>query len=599
MKKNFSLFSNFYIPITVLIGILLYILGLYKNIFWSHIFAVAVILFGSFTLIKETVLSIFKKQFALDYIAIMAIFLSVFTGQYLIGLVIVLMFSGGNALENYGMTKAKQSLTALTDRIPHEVVLWNDGAADVKKAVEDVGVGTKIIVRKGEVVPLDGVLITEEAITDESSLTGEPYVVEKLKGDQIRSGTINVGDVLVIEVTKRDNESTYYKIVEMVRRAQEEKSPFIRLADRYSTVFTILTAIISVAAYFISHDINRVLAVLVVATPCPLILATPIALFGGMNSAAKKRILIKKISSLEVLSRCSAVVLDKTGTITLGQPEVTRVNLFDKKLSEREVYSIAEAIERNSLHPLAKAIIAKANEVGAKHLPVQKVSEKIGLGISAFINGKTYTLAKMGKYHHSNAIELHEEENLVAIFEFEDKLKTDSSNIISELKRLGLELYIFTGDRDENARKILEKLGKETSSGIIVRSGFSPEDKKNGIQELKKNKRIVAMIGDGINDAPALAIADVGMVFSNEEQTAASEAADVVFLGGSLSSITFIINNAKKTIRIALESILFGIGLSIVAMIFAAIGYIPPLFGAILQEIIDIIVIINALRASK
>jgi P-type E1-E2 ATPase len=385
----------------------------------------------------------------------------------------------------------------------------------------------------------------------------------------------------------------------MVRRAQEEKSPFIRLADRYSTVFTILTAIISVAAYFISHDINRVLAVLVVATPCPLILATPIALFGGMNSAAKKRILIKKISSLEVLSRCSAVVLDKTGTITLGQPEVTRVNIFDKKLSEREVYSIAEAIERNSLHPLAKAIIAKANEVGAKHLPVQKVSEKIGLGISAFINGKTYTLAKMGKYHHSNAIELHEEENLVAIFEFEDKLKTDSSNIISELKRLGLELYIFTGDRDENARKILEKLGKETSSGIIVRAGFSPEDKKNGIQELKKNKRIVGMIGDGINDAPALAIADVGMVFSNEEQTAASEAADVVFLGGSLSSITFIINNAKKTIRIALESILFGISLSIAAMIFAAIGYIPPLFGAILQEIIDIIVIINALRASK
>ena len=238
----------------------------------------------------------------------------------------------------------------------------------------------------------------------------------------------------------------------------------------------------------IALGVYRVLAVLVVATPCPLILATPIALFGGMNSAAKKRILIKKISSLEVLSRCSAVVLDKTGTITLGQPEVTRVNLFDKKLSEREVYSIAEAIERNSLHPLAKAIIAKANEVGAKHLPVQKVSEKIGLGISAFINGKTYTLAKMGKYHHSNAIELHEEENLVAIFEFEDKLKTDSSNIISELKRLGLELYIFTGDRDENARKILEKLGKETSSGIIVRAGFSPEDKKMVFKSSRKIK---------------------------------------------------------------------------------------------------------------
>ncbi len=599
MKKFLKFFSNFYIPILVLVGILIYLITLSISNLLAHIVAIITVLLGSFGLIKETVLSILKKQFALDYIAILAICLSVFTGQYLIGLVIVLMFTGGKALENYGMAKAKESLTGLTDRIPHEVVLWNEGKSDVKKKVAEVNVGEKIIVRKGEVVPLDGTLISDEAITDESSLTGEPYVIEKMKDDQIRSGTINVGNMLVMQVTRKDNDSTYHKIVEMVRHAQEEKSPFIRLADRYSTVFTILTTIISIGAYFISHDINRVLAVLVVATPCPLILATPIALFGGMNAAAKKRVLIKKISCLEILSRSSAVVLDKTGTITLGQPQVSGLTILDKSLTEQEVYSIAEAIERNSLHPLAKAIVAKAKEVGAKHFTVQNVSEKIGQGISATIHEKTYTLAKMGKYHHSNAIELHEGQNLVAVFEFEDKLKNDSSSIISELKKLGLELYIFTGDRDENAKKALEQLGKAVSSGITVKSGCTPEDKKNGIFALKKNKKVVVMVGDGINDAPALAMADVGMVFSNEEQTAASEAADIVFLGGDLSSITFTINVAKKTIRIALESILFGIGLSIVAMIFAAIGYIPPLVGAILQEAIDVVVILNALRASK
>lgn len=600
LKSIAKLVGFFQIPALVLLGIIVYNFLLYFfhlptiSAWWAGL----IVAIGSFDLLKETALALKNKHFALDYIAILAIIVSLISGQFLVSLIIVFMLSGGQTLEKYGMAKAKQSLTALTERIPNEVTLWNKGKIDGRRAIETIDVGEEIVVRKGEVVPLDGVLISEEAILDESSLTGEPYTVEKMTGDQIRSGTINMGNILALRVTKSDRDSTYRKIIDMVTKAQTEKAPLIRLADRYSTIFTIITAVIALGGFMMSHSLERVLAVLVVATPCPLILATPIALFGGMNSAAKNRILTKKLSSLEILSRVTAVVLDKTGTITLGRPLVSNVEIFDKNFDLKKIYSIAEAIERNSLHPLAKAIVAGAKEIGAPHMIAEKVDEKIGSGISAMIEGHQYSLAKMSKNHHTNAIELHDQDRLIARFEFEDKLKDDSAGIISALKKLKLSLFIFTGDRQENAEKMVTQLG-EAGRMITVQAGLSPEDKKNGVENLKKSGSVVAMVGDGINDAPALAIADVGLVFSNEEHTAASEAADIVFLGGDISSVTFIISLAKKTIRIALESIWFGIGLSIILMIGAAFGYVPPLLGALLQEVIDVMVIFNALRASR
>lgn len=587
-------------PLLIIVAIGLYALLLYffHLTFLSTLWALTIIFLGSFPLLKSTVISLRHKQFALDYIAILAILVGVISGQYLVALVIVLMLSSGQTLEKYGMNKAKESLTALTDRIPKEVVLWHNGKADIRKPIESIEIGEKVVVRKGEVVPLDGLLVSDEAITDESSLTGEPYIMEKVQGDELRSGTINVGNVFVLKVTKPDHESTYRKIIELVKHAQEEKAPLIRLADRYSTLFTLITAIIAMIAFLLDQDLNRVLAVLVVATPCPLILATPVALFGGMNSAAKHRVLTKKLASLEVLSRVNAVVLDKTGTITLGKPLVSEIKIIDTSFDRKKILSIAEAIERNSLHPLAKAIVEAAKEHKAPKLFAKKIDEQIGTGISAHIDGKEYCLAKMTKYHHSNAIELHEGANLIARFEFEDKLKDNSSQILQSLKKLGLSLHIFTGDREENAKKIIAHLG-EIGSHVKVQSGCSPTDKRNEIEKLKKSGAVVAMVGDGINDAPALASADVGMVFSNEEHTAASEAADIIFLGGDISSITFILSIAQQTIRIALQSIWFGIGVSILLMIIAACGFIPPLYGAFLQEIIDVIVILNALRASR
>ncbi len=592
-----KILSFFKMPVFVLAGLAVYVVFFRSGEFGRWL-AIAVIVIGSFSLFLETARLLIRRQFALDYIAISAILMSVLTGENLVGLVIVLMFSGGTTLEKYGLARAKQSLTALTNRIPNEVVLWQGGRADVRAPIEGVAVGTEILVRKGEVVPLDGLLLSKSAVLDESSLTGEPYIMEKVEGDQVRSGTVNQGEAAVVRVTRPDRESTYRKIIELVKRAQAEKAPLLRLANRYSIFFTVLTALIAGAGYAFSRDINLVLAVLVVATPCPLILATPIALFGGMNVAARNRVLVKNLTSFEALARATAVVLDKTGTITLGRPVVSKVEILNEQFDRASVLSIAEAIERNSLHPLAKAIVEAARQAGAKRLMASNIVESIGSGISAVINGRAYTLAKLNQYHHSNAVELQvDADGSIARFEFEDRLKGDSADIIKSLRQLGFKLYIFTGDREENAKKIIASLGA-AGSLVTVRANYSPEQKKDGVVELKQKQETVAMVGDGINDAPALAAADIGMVFSNEEHTAASEAADVIFLGGDLSSVTFILRTAKRTIRVALQSIWCGIGLSVILMAFAAAGQIPPLIGAVMQEGIDVLAILNALRAS-
>ncbi|MDP2586025.1 MAG: heavy metal translocating P-type ATPase, partial [Candidatus Levybacteria bacterium] len=507
--------------------------------------------------------------------------------------IIALMIASGRTLEEYGASQAKNSLTKLIDRIPNTVSIWKNGEVIGKEAISKVKIGQEILIRRGEVIGLDGVLISQTGLTDESSLTGEPYAIDKLQGDTIRSGTINIGNPIVLKATKEASDSTYRKIIDMVKRAQGEKAPLVRLADRYSVFFTFLTLGIAGFAYFYSGDVNSVLAVLVIATPCPLILATPIALMGGINAAAKKRIIIKKLSNIEVLSRIKAVIFDKTGTITLGKPKVVSFKILNKNYEEKKLLAISEALERNSLHPLAKTIVNFAKEKKSPIFHAEKVKEIIGSGIEGLINGKKYSLTKLKE--EGMAIGIYEGSALLAIFRFEDEIKKESKTILSFLKNLGLELFIFTGDKKASA----EKIAKEIGGNITVQAECSPEDKKNGIEALKKEGKTTAMIGDGINDAPALAFADVGMVFANDEQTAASEAADIVFLGGDFSLVLESFKIAKKTIGIALESIRWGIGLSIVGMIFASFGLIPPIVGAFLQEAIDVAVILNALRASR
>lgn len=587
--------KNFLKPLAILVGILGYLILQWLGYSTaSTILIYALILLGSYELFIEIFESLRKGQFALDYIAVAAIVVSIISGQLLVGAVIALMLATGQELEKYGSEKAKESLTALVDRLPSQVVVIDKNGESKKAEISAVKIGQHILVRKGEVIPLDGVLLSEASIADESSLTGEPYFFEKFAGDIMRSGTINLGEPITIEVTKEEADSTYRKIIEMVQQAQQEKAPLIRLADKYSTFFTLITVAICILTYIFTGSLDRILAVLVVATPCPLILATPIALMGGMNACAKQRIIVKKLSSLEVLSRVNTVILDKTGTITMGRPEATQIDILDESYTREHILGIAAGIEHNSLHPLAKAIVGKANEEKVPFRHAKNVKEVIGQGIMGTLDAKEYHLVRP-KEGHGMAIELLENGKKIALFHFEDQIKADTISTLKKMQDVGLETLMFTGDKKGAAERTVEKLGIR----MEIRAECTPEDKKEGIEELKKAGKTTAMVGDGINDAPALALADIGMVFSNEEQTASSEAADIVFLGGDFSRVLKSVFIAQRTVRIAMQSIKWGIGLSIGCMLFAAFGFIVPVVGAIIQELIDVAVIINSLRASK
>ena len=596
-KKIHFILTDFRIPTIIILGILVYlILHLFHYSLWGNAVAIAVTVLGAYGLITESVSSLIKKQFALDYIAILAIVVGLITGEYLVASVIALMIATGETLESYGVKQARASLTKLVNRIPQDVLLWEGGKAARKEKIGTIKIGTEIFIRKGEAIPLDGVLVSQTGLTDESSLTGEPYFIEKIKGDTIRSGTINAGDSIALRVTKEEKDSTYRKIVTMVKEAQGEKAPLIRLADRYSTYFTVVTLIITAFAYVYQGGLTGALAVLVIATPCPLIIATPIALLGGVNAAAKKRIIVKKLASLEVLARVTTFVLDKTGTITLGHPTVTNIVLKNTDLSRKEILMIAEAIERNSLHPLAKAIVEKAKEEKVPLRQAEAVSESIGSGIEGTVNGRRYSLKKVSGYDKPGmAVSLKQGNTLIAEFIFTDEIKKDSQRIIRRFIDQGYSLLILTGDKKAAA----EDVKRQIDERIAVRAELTPEEKKGELERLQKSGTTVAMIGDGINDAPALALADVGIVFSNQEQTAASEAADIVLLGGDFLLVQKTQEIAKRTINIAIQSIRWGIGISILGMILASIGLIPPLLGAGLQEAIDVAVILNALRAAR
>jgi len=596
MAKFLLRLTHFKMPIFVAFCIVAHLVlqHVFGFLFLANLATCIAVAFGSLKLLQTTVQSLVQKKFAVDYIALAAIITALWGQYYLVSAVIALMLSGGYALEEFGFATAKKSLTSLVDRIPKDVLLWENGSLQNRVSIQLVEVGQEILVRKGEVIPLDGILISKFAETDESSITGEPYFLDKVQGDAIRSGTVNCGDPIVVRVTTRDQDSTYRNIINMVKQAQSEKSPLIRMADRYSIVFTILTFFLATLAYMLSHSLDRVLAVLVVATPCPLILATPIALMGGVSSASRYRIIIKRLISLEGLSRAKVLIFDKTGTITLGQPFVKQFLLSSEADDSLRLLGIAAAIERNSLHPLAKAVVHHAKTLQAPIFQAQDVQEKIGFGVTAKIDGEIFRLSKIPNSDGMSIGLFNSQDSLVGVFEFEDALKKDTKTILQKLNDRGMQLFLFTGDKKKRTESLLHPLGLS----LTVETDCTPERKKEGVLALRKKGLVTAMIGDGVNDAPALAAADVGLVFSHEEQTAATEAADIVFLGGDLEKVMQVILLSSKTIQVVHQCIWIGIGASFVGMVLAAFGIIPPIVGAFYQEAIDVVVILNALRTS-
>jgi heavy metal translocating P-type ATPase len=558
--------------------------------------ALVLIVVGAAPLVRDTVSALRERRYALDYLALLAMAAAVAALELQVGAVIALMLESGRALEDYGVRRARSSLSLLADRIPRTALVLHADAAAVPVVLEDITLGSEVLVRHGEVLPLDGELLSERALVDESSLTGEPYLFDKLRGDLVRSGTVNQGPPLRMRVVREAGDSTYRQILQLVEAAQSDSAPMARLADRYSLVFSVVAIVLAAAAWWFGGTLERALAVLVVATPCPLILGVPIALMGGVNRAARDKIIVKRLAGLEVLAKLSFLVLDKTGTITVGRPELVRIDPSpDGGFGPDELLSVTAAVERHSLHPIAKSLVEAAQARSLPRLEVHDVRESVGHGISATVGARHVEVRGGAAAYGQMRVVCEVDGQAAGSFLLEDRLKPDARRIFEKILGLGVQLAIATGDRRGAAERTVSELGLP----LEIDAECTPAFKLELIRKRQAAGGVVGMVGDGINDAPALAQADVGLVFSHEARTASSEAADIVLLGGELSQVWQSLWIARQTVDVATQGVLLGIGLSVAAMLAAAFGFLPPLAGALLQEGIDVLVIANALRATR
>ena len=536
-----------------------------------------------------------RRSWSLDYIALLAMVVAAFSYEWLAGAVIAFMYTGGEALEIYAARRALASLSALLARIPKSALVKNGSENPEEIPLAEVRSGATIIVRRGELVPLDGLLDSPAALLDLANLTGEPLPEDVTRGAFIKSGSVNAGEAFDLVVSGTLSTSTYAKIIDLVKNARNDQAPFVRLAARVNLPFTALTLLLSGGAYLLTGDVTRALAVLVIATPCPLLIAAPVAFIGGLSRAAGKNIIVKTPATLEILARARTIFFDKTGTLTLGEPRLTDTVLLAPHVTETQALSLAAALEFHSIHPLARAIIAAAHAKNLTPVPAQEVTEIIGNGIVGTLDGQRLSIAHAPAEHQQGgriSLLLTRDAVPIAVFHFSDVLKENAKELLAGLVRGGFTLALLTGDRKEHAETVFAGLP------LTIHADCTPEEKYRLVEEAQARGEIVAMVGDGLNDAPALARADIGIVFSGTENSASIEAADVAILSRDVILIRELFALAHRSVKIAGESVYTGIGLSVFGMIVAASGFIAPVEGAVLQEGIDVAVIVNALRAA-
>lgn len=542
--------------------------------------------------------------YGVDILAATAIITSVLLHEYWAGMIIVLMLTGGEALEDYAAKRAKSELTALLSKAPTKAHLLK-GRKTLDVAVSQIRISDRIIIKPGEVVPVDAVILEGSASFDESSLTGESLPQVKKAGQELLSGSINLDGVIIAKALRSAKDSQFEQIIKLVKSAEASKAPFVRLADRYSIPFTLAAFIIGGAAWALSGHSIRFLEVLVVATPCPLILGAPIALISGMSRAAKHGIIVKTGQALERLAVVKTVGFDKTGTLTIGKPVVDKLTTYNG-FTSTEVLGLAAALEQNSNHVLAKAVVNEAKQKGVKVPKAKKVQELAGNGLSAIVSGKHVLVGRPGmikdyditlpKGFKPNTIQqtaafVSVDGKLAGIVTFRDELRPESKQTLEQLKEMGVRhLLMVTGDNQATAQAIAKQLGIDD-----VRAETLPADKLRAIDEV--TDRPVAFVGDGVNDAPVLAAADVGIALGARGSTAASESADVVIMLDNVGQVATGVKIARHTFFIAKQSILLGIAISVGLMFVFATGRFRPIYGAIIQEVVDVIVIFNALRA--
>ena len=560
--------------------------------------------------------SLLRGDVGVDAIALVSMAGALALGEYLAGAVVALMLAGGNALEEVAGRRARRELTKLVERMPRIAHVRN-GQDVVETAVEEVDVGDVVVVRAGEVIPVDGIVLSRDAVVDESALTGEALPVTYRVGGAVLSGTTNAGDAFEVRTTRPASESAYAALVRLVSEVESQRAPFVRLADRYAIFFLPLTAGVAALAWAFSGDPTRALAVFVVATPCPLILAAPIALLSGVSRAARVGVIVKGAGVIERLGAVRTALLDKTGTLTLGTPEVERVVAYDGIESD-ELLRLAASVDQLSLHALAEALVHDAARRGAALSFPDAVEERLGQGIEGTVDGHRVAvgsaswLAERGYDGDSHAaagaldeaVGAGQAKILVGIdgrlaggIVMADQPREDAPQLIASLRAAGIRhVAIVTGDRASVADDVGHRLGVDR-----VYADQTPEEKLEVVRAMQQSPELspVVMVGDGVNDAPALALADVGIAMGAAGASAASETADAVIVIDRVDRVADAVRIGRRSLSIAHQSVRFGMGLSMAAMAFAAFGFIVPVAGALLQEAIDVAVILNALRALR
>jgi heavy metal translocating P-type ATPase len=555
----------------------------------------------------EMIARLAKRQVGVDLIALLSMVGALYFSEFLVAAVIAVMLASGRTLEHFTAQRAERELKRLIQRAP--TCAWQiEGEQLVSTALDQISPGAQILVRMGDVIPLDGTLINSGASIDESALTGEPIPVDYGCGAHIRSGSVNVGAAFALRVTHSASDSTYAGIVKMAENARRSRAPFVRAADRYALILIPVTLIIAGSAWFFSQDPLRALAVLVVSTPCPLILAVPIALLSGISRCARQGILVKDGATLEALANTRIVMLDKTGTLTTGHASINSVETRGD-IDRDRLLLLAGSIAQGSRHPVSMAITAAARQSGAALLMPLALTEQPGAGLSGRIDGQQIRLGSLAfvcadedawskallarvEYQGVGTSFIAVSGKVAGAILFSDPVRYESAFAVRAIKRAGVKkVTLLTGDRLATAQWAALAAGVDE-----VLAGLTPQDKVNAVQQAC-TEAMTMMVGDGINDAPALAAANVGVALGASGASAASEAAGVVLLVDRFDRVAHALHIAQRACAIARQCVFIGMGLSVLAMLVAAAGYLPPLTGAVLQELIDVSVILNALRA--
>jgi len=548
-----------------------------------------------------------RRGVGLDIIAALAMGTALLFGEPLAGNVVALMYAGGQLLEAFAQGRARREMTALLGRVRRTAMLHGPGGLR-EVAIETLVPGDRILVRQGEVLPVDGTVEAGTAIIDDSALTGESLPVRYRAGGNALSGATNIGPAFDLHVTRRSAESTYAGIVRLVEAARRSKAPMVRLADRYAVWFLAVTVAVAGLAWWVTGDPLRALAVLVVATPCPLILAVPVAIISGISRIAKQGVLIKGGGALETMARIRTVVLDKTGTLTDGHAHLLNVDAYNGWNAD-ELLRLAGTLDLASNHVIAEALVAAAKARGLVLGTPLDVAERPGTGIEGTVEGHRILIGAAQYVHERIGLEGEQapavppgavavtvaiDGTIAGLLIFADRVRAEAEQALRKFRQNGIDrIVLASGDREDVTRAVGVHLAMDSIHGEL-----KPEDKVRIVVEERRHGPVM-MVGDGVNDAPALAAADLGVALGARGSAAASEAADVVLLVDRIDRLADAFTIAKRSRRIALQSARWGIGLSCVAMGFAALGYLSPVQGALLQEVIDVGVILNGLRALR